>query len=595
MDTLKVVTDPGTSGRYIGVYHWLTGGAFSVGVATSTDLRTWTYRRTVDTPASQPSVAFGPGPAHEPVLAVEASSGAHLRFKYWTSIAGFLGTAAPAATFDAGRTLSSCAEGTPDIRTVTFSGSGNSMTAGSSIVVGHHYFSRCDTDREAIGTLTNFGMWTTAAQPALDQALTTAGAAGKHGDRDTFAVGGRTMQLFEGSVSATSFQMADWRNYLYDGTTAQQLSVRTPGGSHAFANASATVIQDPEGVLSLLVTQFIPGGGAAAGESGELLYWNPLPTATTAAVPPPTTISRPPTTVSQPPTTPGTSTPTTQPTPTTRPTTTTAMPTPTTSPSQTPTKASKVLVFVEENHSLAQMQSGMPFLFSLAKRYAYADNFTAITHPSEPNYIAIAAGSTLGDTADHNPAKQLAGQSVFGQALAGGRSAKSYAESMGSSCQQSDSGSYKVKHNPWASFTDERAACNAGNVPMGVPSSGAMHNDVVSGNLPNVGMAIPNICNDAHDCPLTTADAWLRSWLVPIMAGPDYQSGRLAVVITADEDDRNSGNKVLTVVIHRSQSQKVVTSPLNHYSLSGFYSDMAGGPRLRNAATAPSFVAAFGL
>ncbi len=258
-------------------------------------------------------------------------------------------------------------------------------------------------------------------------------------------------------------------------------------------------------------------------------------------------------------------------------------------------KASKVLVFVEENHSLAQMQSGMPFLFGLAKQYGYADNFTAITHPSEPNYIAIAAGSTLGDTADHNPAKQLTGQSVFGQALAAGRSAKTYAESMTTACQQSDSGSYKVKHNPWASFADERAACNAGNLSMGTPSSGPMHDDVVSGNLPNVGLAVPNICNDAHDCPLTTADSWLQGWLGPIMAGPDYQSGRLAVVITADEDDKSSGNKVLTVVIHRSQTHHVVTSPLNHYSLSGYASDLAGSPPLRNATTAPNFAAAFGL
>src|SRR3954469_22879393 len=50
----------------------------------------------------------------------------------------------------------------------------------------------------------------------------------------------------------------------------------------------------------------------------------------------------------------------------------------------------KVLAFVEENHSLAQMQAGMPYTFALAKQYGYASNYAAITHPSLPNYLAIA-------------------------------------------------------------------------------------------------------------------------------------------------------------------------------------------------------------
>lgn len=256
---------------------------------------------------------------------------------------------------------------------------------------------------------------------------------------------------------------------------------------------------------------------------------------------------------------------------------------------------SKVLIVVEENHSFAQMKSGMPYLFSLATQYGYANNYTAITHPSEPNYIALAAGSTLGDSADHNPAWQTGAQSVFGQAVAAKRTATVYAESMTSPCQQSNSGDYAVKHNPWASFTVERTACNAHDLPMGSPSSGALHNDVVNGNLPNVGMVVPNLCNDAHDCTLGTADGWLRGWLVPILAGSDFQSGRLAVIVTADEDDRSSNNAVLTVVIHPSQSGRVVSTALNHYSLAGLQSDVIGMPRLRGGATAPGLAAAFGL
>jgi len=253
----------------------------------------------------------------------------------------------------------------------------------------------------------------------------------------------------------------------------------------------------------------------------------------------------------------------------------------------------KLLVIVEENHSLAQMKSGMPFTFSQAQRYGYASSYTAITHPSLPNYIAIASGSTQGITDDDPPSQHpLSSSSVFGQAIAAGKTAKVYAESMGKNCQADASGSYAVKHNPWAYFTSpaEAAACAKNDVPVTQLSA-----DVAAGHLPTVGMVVPNRCNDAHDCSLGTADTWLQQRLEEIYAGPDWKSGHLAVVVTADEDDRNSGNTVLTVVIHPSQDHNVVSRSLTHYSLTRLYEDVAGTDHLGKAATAPDMGAAFGL
>ena len=69
-------------------------------------------------------------------------------------------------------------------------------------------------------------------------------------------------------------------------------------------------------------------------------------------------------------------------------------------------KVTKLLVFVEENHSLAQMKSGMPYTFGLAKKYGYATRYRAITHPSLPNYIAIAGGKTYGVADDADPGRE---------------------------------------------------------------------------------------------------------------------------------------------------------------------------------------------
>ena len=83
--------------------------------------------------------------------------------------------------------------------------------------------------------------------------------------------------------------------------------------------------------------------------------------------------------------------------------------------------------------------------------------------------------------------------------------------------------------------------------------------------------------------------------MTKIFDGPDWRSGHLAVVLTADEDDRSAGNNVLTVVIHPSQKRNVVTSPLTHYSLTRLYEEVAGVPYLFDAASAPSMTTAFGL
>lgn len=256
----------------------------------------------------------------------------------------------------------------------------------------------------------------------------------------------------------------------------------------------------------------------------------------------------------------------------------------------------KMIVFVEENHSYAEMQAQMPFLWSQSTTYSYATNYTGITHPSQPNYLAITGGSTFGLTSDINPAPQFAGQSVFGQAIAAGHNARQYAESMPSNCYQSRSGDYSVSHSPWPSYKDERSLCNAYAVPMGTDSSGVMHSDVVNGTLPTVALAVPNNCNNAHNCSLGTADAWLKRWVQLIQLSPDFQAGRLLIVITADEDDGSQGNKVLTTVIHPSlRGRGAVTTSLNHYSLSGLMSQISGSSPLRNAATAPSFANAFGI
>ncbi len=244
-----------------------------------------------------------------------------------------------------------------------------------------------------------------------------------------------------------------------------------------------------------------------------------------------------------------------------------------------------------ENHSLSEMRSQMPWTYALGQQYGYATDFHAMTHPSLPNYLAIAGGSTFGVQDDHDPSVHpISGPSVFGEALAHGRSARVYADAMPAPCTTTNAGGYAVRHNPWTYFTAERTECQRFDVPLdrfGI--------DVRAGQLPDAGMVVPDVCHDAHDCSLATADAWMKEEIGLAMSGPDFRSGRLAIVVTADEDDGSQGNVVLTIVVHPSVRGAVATSPLSHLSLSALYSQVLGLPPLREAASAPPMAEAFGL
>ncbi|MGH3095573.1 MAG: alkaline phosphatase family protein [Streptosporangiales bacterium] len=259
---------------------------------------------------------------------------------------------------------------------------------------------------------------------------------------------------------------------------------------------------------------------------------------------------------------------------------------------------SKLLVIVLENHSAQQASEQMPHLARLAHQYGRATSWYAVAHPSLPNYLEMTGGSTFGVSDDADPpAHPLSGPSVFGQLAGHGHHVAAYAEDMPSNCAPANENDYAVRHNAWTYFTDpaERQLCRAHDMPSGTTSSGNLRDAVDHGTLPAYAQLIPNVCHDGHDCPLGEADTWLGQWMDVIRSGPDFTSGRLAVVVTFDEDDDNADNHVLTVVAAKQLHHAVVGQKMTHASLAAAPSRMVGLPPLRDAKGSPDLLKAFGL
>jgi hypothetical protein len=254
MDCAKIIQD--TNGDYIAVYHVLqSSGLFSVYLATSTDMVHWTYQANLGTGASQPTIQYLANGGFLVLWEQVNSSGTdnHIHFNYYSSRADLLaGTVAQ--SFDAPQTLSTCAEGTPSIYSVTLSPN----LANSVIDVGGHYNANCSIDQQQHGTLINFSTWVTAPAQQINNAILSWGVAGNIGDRDALNYRGFNFELIEGDLQAGNW--ADWDIYCYDFQTgnADQLGIKTAGGSTSFANPRITRLTAPNGQPAVVVTIFIP-------------------------------------------------------------------------------------------------------------------------------------------------------------------------------------------------------------------------------------------------------------------------------------------------------------------------------------------------
>src|SRR2546428_410634 len=140
----------------------------------------------------------------------------------------------------------------------------------------------------------------------------------------------------------------------------------------------------------------------------------------------------------------------------------------------------------------------------------------------------------------------------------------------------------------------EASQCQQNDLPMGTTTSGSLFTDIHNGALPNASMVVPNDCNNAHSCALSTADAWLKSWLSVVFAGPDWTSGHLAVVVTFDEGETTE-DVAFVVASPTVPAGTVFTAASDHYSLSRLYAEVLGVAPMNGATSATDLAAPFNL
>lgn len=240
-----------------------------------------------------------------------------------------------------------------------------------------------------------------------------------------------------------------------------------------------------------------------------------------------------------------------------------------------PPRFDHVVVVLEENHSFDDIigSSSAPYLNSLAGQGALFTESFAITHPSQPNYVALFSGSTQGLTDDSCP-HTFTADNLGSELRTAGLSFSGYSESMPSDgFTGCTSGEYARKHSPWIDFSDLPASTNLrfSRFPTNF------------GTLPTLSFVLPNLADDMHDGTVSAGDTWLRSHLDAYARWARTHDSLL--VVTWDEDDKSQHNQIPTLFVGAHVTPGRYPERITHYSVLRTLEDAYGLGHLGNSAS----------
>jgi phosphatidylinositol-3-phosphatase len=194
-----------------------------------------------------------------------------------------------------------------------------------------------------------------------------------------------------------------------------------------------------------------------------------------------------------------------------------------------------VFTIVMENKSRHEIlgNSKAPYINQLASQNAVAMGYhDSYVHPSEPNYIWMAAGQNFGILDNGDPiGNHIDSQShIADQIEMAGLTWKTYQESMGAPCGLTSHGRYAAKHNPFVFFDDVNGwdgkafhpelRCNAH-----VVDYSELDGDIANHALANYVFITPNLDSDMHDGSISFGDSWLANEVPKLLATDNYKNG----------------------------------------------------------------------
>ena len=237
-----------------------------------------------------------------------------------------------------------------------------------------------------------------------------------------------------------------------------------------------------------------------------------------------------------------------------------------------------VVVVFENKHRSSVTSSGQaPYLNKLAAKGANMTHSYGVTHPSQPNYLALFSGSTRGVRSNACPKHFRKADNLGHQLRKAGLSFIGYSESLPKTgFRGCVSGRYVRKHNPWVNFGTLPASTNR-------PFT-AFPGDYRK--LPTVSFVSPNMCHGMHDCSVRTGDRWMKKHFDRYARwAPRHNSW---LIVTFDENAGGRVKPIFTILVGEGIRPGRYGERMNHYTLLRTIQEAYGLPPLGRAkATSP--------
>ncbi|KAI1324057.1 acid phosphatase [Xylariaceae sp. FL0255] len=214
----------------------------------------------------------------------------------------------------------------------------------------------------------------------------------------------------------------------------------------------------------------------------------------------------------------------------------------------------------------------------LATKGITLTQYHGVTHPSQPNYVASISGDFFG--MQNDDFNQIVGNvsTVIDLLEDKHISWAAYQEDMPYSGfegfawvnQKTGANDYVRKHDPPVIFN-----ANSENLDRlaVIKNTTMFYKDLAANELPQWMFITPNMTSDGHDTDVTTAGAWTRNFLEPLLNNKHFMQNTL-VLITFDETEQyNIKNNVFSILLGDAvPSHLVGTSDTNYYN---HYSEIA--------------------
>jgi YVTN family beta-propeller protein len=237
-----------------------------------------------------------------------------------------------------------------------------------------------------------------------------------------------------------------------------------------------------------------------------------------------------------------------------------------------------VFLFTFENQDLRAVignRRQAPYLNSLLKRGSLLANLFAEEHPSDGNYLALAAGGVFGipltNPLEIKPRYTVRAREIGDLVDAAHERWKAYLQSAAGPCDDTVHGYYWNDDLPFLYFPQVRhrpAYCSSHDVPLV-----ALGPDLAkAATTPNFAWIGADDCSDMEGCGIRTGDRFLARTLGQIFASPSWREQRSLAIITFDEDGydhEHPPQQVPTIVLGSRGTRAGFVSHLrySHYSL----------------------------